>query len=120
MTRNEDLQLEYFVARPVYILPIIKPTGFPAPSTPVTLFRLCPSGYVASNMPVAGGPIIAVPIPRNPQRTSNDVGLGTKDVMSENKPRSVVPRISWILRPKRSAVFPKKSTKDPFVRLVKS
>ncbi len=94
ITRKELLQLWYLVAKPEDILPNINPIGFPAPSAPVTLFFLRPSGYVASSTPIAGGFIIAVPKPSKPQVMFIAIGLGTKDVTRENRLRSTIPRRS--------------------------
>lgn len=110
-------QPEYFVAMPADMLPRMKPTGLPDPKAPVTRFRRRPSEYVANNVPIAGADIIAVPNPRMPQRTFMVMGLGAKEVPSEERLRSNMPARSCILRPKRSAVFPKKSMKEPLARL---
>ena len=95
----------------------MKPTGFPAPSAPVTIFLLRPSGYVARSTPIAGGDIIAVPRPRIPHIMSIEIGFGAKDVMREERLSSAMPRISWTLGPNRSAVLPKNRTNDPLERL---
>ena len=102
---------------PADILPRMKPTGLPDPKAPVTRFRRRPLAYVVNNVPIAGGVIIAVPSPRKPQRTFMIMGLGAKEVPSEKRLRSNMPTRSCALRPKRSAIFPKKSLKEPLARL---
>lgn len=99
-------------------LPNMKPTGFPEPRAPVALFLRLPSGYVANRVPIAGGEIAAVPRPRNPQRTFKAIALGAKAVISETRLRNPIPPRSWILRPRRSAVFPENSINDPLPRLL--
>lgn len=91
MTMNEALQEKYFVATPEEILPNINPAGFPQPRAPVALFRLRPSGYVANNVPIAGGDITAVPRPRKPQNTFMTIGLGAKAVASDVMLRNPIP-----------------------------
>lgn len=60
--------------------------------------------------------MIAVPSPRNPHKMFNAVGVGAKAVMREQRKRNSSPAIIWIFRPKRSAVRPKKSMKEPEAR----
>src|ERR1700684_1632233 len=95
----------------------MKPIGFPVPRAPVALFRLRPSGYVANKVPMAGGETTAVPRPRKPQSTFMAMGFRTNAVASEVRLRNAMPERSWSLRPKRSAVFPKNSMKEPLARL---
>lgn len=118
MTTNEALQLKKWVDSPEDILPSMKPTGFPEPRAPVALFLRLPSGYIANKVPIAGGEIAAVPRPRNPQRTFIAMAVGAKAVISETRLRNAMPARSWILRPRRSAVFPENSINDPLPRLV--
>jgi len=116
-TINEVRQLEYFAESPDEILPRTKPTGLPAPSAPVALFLLQPSGYVAKRIPIAGGDIAAVPSPSKPQRTFMIIALGAKAAVKEDIPRNAMPASNCVLRPKLSAVFPKNNMKEPLARL---
>src|SRR6187402_763259 len=113
MTRKDCLQLAYFVAKPEDILPRMNPRGLLAPRAPVTLFLLRPSGYIAKSVPIAGGEITAVPKPRKPQRTLMESAFGAKAVRREKRARDAKPARSWNLRPKRSAILPKKSMNEP-------
>jgi hypothetical protein len=117
MHKKEALQSKILVANPEDMLPSRKPIGFAAPKAPVTKFRRRPSGYAAKRMPMAGGEIAAVPKPRKPHRTFRVIAFGENAVMNEKRLRKAMPVRTWIFRPKRSAVFPKKSMKDPLARL---
>ena len=59
----------------------------------------------------------AVPNPRNPRRTFKAIPFGAKEVMRAKMLRKAKPARTWILRPKRSAVFPKNSTNEPLESL---
>ena len=118
MMMNEARQLNTLVAIPDDILPIMKPTGLPEPRAPVALFNLVPSWYVAKSVPIAGGAMAAVPRPRKPQSTFRATAFGTNAARSEERLRNAMPPRSWILRPRRSAVLPKKSMKEPLASLV--
>jgi hypothetical protein len=110
---NEARQFHHFVTRPEDTLPRMNPSGLPVPRAPATLFLRRPSGYVANSVPMAGGDTAAVPKPRNPQRMLRAIGLGANAAMSEKRLSAAIPPRSCIFRPKRSAVFPKKSMNEP-------
>lgn len=116
-TINAARQLKILVAIPEDILPNIKPIGLPAPKAPVALLRRRPSGYVAKSVPIAGGDIIAVPRPRNPQRTFRAIGLSTKEAIRDIRLRNAMPPRSCAFPPKRSAVFPKNNMNEPLASL---
>jgi hypothetical protein len=116
-TMKDARQLEYLVATPDEMLPTTNPSGLPQPKAPITIFLRRPGRYVVKRIPTAGGEIAAVPRPKNPRRISSAIPCGAKAVMRAKMLRKTKPKISWALRPKRSAVFPKNSTNEPLERL---
>ena len=110
-------QLKYLVMRPEDMLPNIKPMGFDEPNAPVARFLRLPSGYVANIVPIAGGEMRAVPIPSMPQKTFKGIAAGAKAVPRDQAASHNMPTSSCGLQPKRSAVLPNMSMKEPLPRL---